>query len=228
MATRCVEQFGAELISVRLEGTHPDKGDKSAERGRHGGQNGADERGRAFDHHRAFPLRKNNEVMRKVAEAAAGENCLINWVEKGQLQRRLRPAVWRTAIVFVAQFGPLILNMAKQLRYSTDRHGVPGRQDVLGPAFQRRGLWSGISYSMMERIRLNGLAGDDMLRMPMMITPGRESALAKESLAPEKGQSQMGTGGSCGGLVGNSDGNGAFCWPAPELLVLYHPKPWKS
>ena len=31
MANLCVEEFGAELISVRLEATHPDKGDKSAD-----------------------------------------------------------------------------------------------------------------------------------------------------------------------------------------------------
>ena len=31
MARRCVDGHGAELISVRLEGTHPEKGDRSAE-----------------------------------------------------------------------------------------------------------------------------------------------------------------------------------------------------
>jgi len=31
MAKKCVEEYGAELISVRLEGTHPEKGNKSAE-----------------------------------------------------------------------------------------------------------------------------------------------------------------------------------------------------
>jgi acetyl-CoA decarbonylase/synthase complex subunit delta len=31
MAKKCVKEWGAELISVRLEGTHPEKGDKSAE-----------------------------------------------------------------------------------------------------------------------------------------------------------------------------------------------------
>ena len=31
MAKKCVSEYGAELISVRLEGTHPEKGNKSAE-----------------------------------------------------------------------------------------------------------------------------------------------------------------------------------------------------
>ncbi|GAH39133.1 unnamed protein product, partial [marine sediment metagenome] len=31
MAKRCVEEYGAELISVRLEGTHPEKGNISAD-----------------------------------------------------------------------------------------------------------------------------------------------------------------------------------------------------
>ncbi|MFQ5721351.1 MAG: hypothetical protein ACE5GI_02525 [Candidatus Aminicenantales bacterium] len=31
MAKKCVEEYGAEAISVRLEGTHPEKGNKSPE-----------------------------------------------------------------------------------------------------------------------------------------------------------------------------------------------------
>ena len=31
MAKKCVDEYGAELISVRLEGTHPEKGNKSAD-----------------------------------------------------------------------------------------------------------------------------------------------------------------------------------------------------
>jgi acetyl-CoA decarbonylase/synthase complex subunit delta len=30
MARKCVEEFGAELVSIRLEGTHPEKGDRTA------------------------------------------------------------------------------------------------------------------------------------------------------------------------------------------------------
>ena len=31
MAKLCVEKYGADLISVRLEGTHPEKGNRNAE-----------------------------------------------------------------------------------------------------------------------------------------------------------------------------------------------------
>ena len=31
MAKLCVEKYGADLISVRLDGTHPERGNKSAE-----------------------------------------------------------------------------------------------------------------------------------------------------------------------------------------------------
>ena len=34
MARYCVEKLGAELISVRLVGTHPDNGDRSPEAAR--------------------------------------------------------------------------------------------------------------------------------------------------------------------------------------------------
>jgi acetyl-CoA decarbonylase/synthase complex subunit delta len=76
MARKCVSEYGAELISVRLEGTHPEKGNKSAEE--------AVELVKQVLRAVTVPIivtghshfAKTNEVMKKVCEAAAGENCL--------------------------------------------------------------------------------------------------------------------------------------------------------
>ena len=82
MAKKCVEEYGAELISVRLEGTHPEKGNKSAEEA-------ADTIKQVLESV-SVPIivtghshyEKINEVMKKVCEVTAGENCLISYVEK--------------------------------------------------------------------------------------------------------------------------------------------------
>jgi acetyl-CoA decarbonylase/synthase complex subunit delta len=221
MARRCVEQFGAELISVRLEGTHPDKGDKSAEE--------AATVVKAVLTSVGVPLiitghshfAKNNEVMRKVAEAAAGENCLINWVEKDNY-KTIAACCLAHGHCVVAQ-SPIDLNMAKQLNIQLTDMGCPADKIVLDPLSSAVGYGLEYSYSMMERIRLNGLAGDDMLRMPMMITPGRESALAKESLAPEKDNPKWGRE-QLRAVWWEIATATALLLAGAELLVLYHPK----
>jgi len=98
MARRCVEQFGAELISVRLEGTHPDKGDKSAEEAATVVKAVLTKRGRAFDHHRAFPLRKEQRGHAESRPRRRRRELPHQLGGKGQLQDDCA-AVWRTATV---------------------------------------------------------------------------------------------------------------------------------
>jgi acetyl-CoA decarbonylase/synthase, CODH/ACS complex subunit delta len=221
MARRCVEQFGAELISVRLEGTHPDKGDKSAEQAAEVVKEVLASVGVPLIITGHSNFAKINEVMRKVAEAAAGENCLINWVEKDNY-KTIAACCLAHGHCIVSQ-SPIDLNMAKQLNIQLTDMAFPADKIVLDPLSSAVGYGLEYSYSMMERIRLNGLAGDDMLRMPMMITPGRESALAKESLAPEKDNPKWGR-----------EELRTICWEittatglllaGAELVIMYHPK----
>ena len=113
MAKKCVEEYGAELISIRLEGTHPEKGNKSA-----------DEAVEAVNQvlqsvsvpviisgHSHFA--KVNEVMKKVCEVTAGENCLINYVETDNY-KTIAAACMAYNHSIVTQT-PIDVNMAKQL-----------------------------------------------------------------------------------------------------------------
>lgn len=81
-AKKCVEEFSAELICVRFEGIHPDKGDKGADHA----VKVTEEVLKAV----GVPLvlwgcgndDKDNEVMPKVSGAAKGENCLIGTIKE--------------------------------------------------------------------------------------------------------------------------------------------------
>ncbi|MBU1692771.1 MAG: acetyl-CoA decarbonylase/synthase complex subunit delta [Verrucomicrobia bacterium] len=221
MARRCVDQFGAEMISVRLDGTHPDRGDKSPE--------AAAELVRAVLAAVGVPLiitghsnfAKINDVMRKIAEATAGENCLINWAEKDNY-KTIAACCLAHGHCIVAQ-SPIDVNIGKQLNIQLTDLSFPADKIVMDPLSSAIGYGLEYTYSIMERIRLAGLGGDDMLRMPMMITPGRESALCKESLAAEKDFPKW----------GREDRRTAY-WEiamtmsllmaGAELLILYHPK----
>ena len=164
MARRCVEECGAEMISVRLEGTHPEKGDKSAEE--------AVEMVREVLRAVKVPLiitghshfEKTNEVMKKVCEVAAGENCLINYVETNNY-KTIAAACIAYNHTLVAQ-SPIDVNLAKQLNILlTDMNFSPTRL-VMDPLTGALGYGLEYTYSIMERIRNDGLAGDPMLAFP--------------------------------------------------------------
>ena len=225
MAKRCVEQFGAEMLSVRLEGTHPDKGNLSPE--------AAAELVRSILEAVGVPLiitghtafAKNNEVMRKVAEAASSENCLLNWVEKDNY-KTIAACCLAHGHCLVAQ-SPIDVNIAKQLNIQLLEMSFPAEKIVMDPLSSGLGYGLEYSYSMMERIRSSGLAGDEMLRMPMLITPGRESSLCKEAWAAEEHFPAWGTlEHRC--AYWEIATAMALVLAGAELLILYHPMALKT
>ncbi|MCL1795171.1 MAG: acetyl-CoA decarbonylase/synthase complex subunit alpha/beta, partial [Oscillospiraceae bacterium] len=82
MAKLCVGQYGADAISVRLEGTHPEKGNKSAKEAVElvGSVLKAVDVPVIVTGHSNYE--KNNEVMKAVAQEYEGKNLLFNWVEQ--------------------------------------------------------------------------------------------------------------------------------------------------
>ncbi|MBA7627420.1 Corrinoid/iron-sulfur protein small subunit [subsurface metagenome] len=184
MAKRCVEEYGAELISVRLEGTHPEKGNKSAEE--------AAETVSEVLESVKVPLiitghshfAKNNEVMKNICQMTAGENCLVNYVETDNY-KTIAAACIAYGHTLVAQ-SPIDVNLAKQLNILLTDMNFPPDKIVMDPLTSTLGYGLEYTYSIMERIRLSGLSGDDMLAFPMLINPGYESAAIKEAIAPEE------------------------------------------
>jgi acetyl-CoA decarbonylase/synthase complex subunit delta len=221
MAQRCVEEFGAEMISLRFDGTHPDRGDKSPDEA-------ADVVKEVLERVRV-PLiltghanfEKTNAVMRRVAEAASGENCLINWVEKDNY-KTITAVCLAHSHTLVAQ-SPIDVNIAKQLNIQLTDMSFPAEKIVMDPLTSALGYGLEYTYSIMERIRTDGLSGDDMLRMPMMINPGYECSLCKESWAlqtdnPEWGREELRT------PYWEIATASSLLLAGAELMVLYHPK----
>ncbi len=221
MAKKCVEEYGAELISVRLEGTHPEKGNKTADE--------AAEVIRQVLESVDVPLiitghshfESINEVMKKACEVAAAENCLINYVETDNYKTIAAACIAYNHTV-VAQ-SPIDVNMAKQLNILLDDMNFPTDKIVMDPLTSTLGYGLEYTYSIMERIRNDGLAGDKMLAFPMLINPGYESSLVKESRASEKDYPEW----------GDEEYRSAY-WEITtamsllmagvELMIMYHPK----
>jgi acetyl-CoA synthase len=184
MARLCVEKFGAELISVRLDGTHPERGNRTPEQAVAVVQSVL----RAVDvpliitGHNHFE--RNNEVLKAVAQACAGERLLLNWVEQNNY-RTIAGAAIGYGHALVAQ-APIDVNIAKQLNILLTNMDLKTGQIVMDPMTGALGYGIEYTYSVMERIRLTGLGGDKMLAGPMIVSPGQECAKVKETRAAEK------------------------------------------
>ena len=79
------------------------------------------------------------------------------------------------------------------------------------------------TYSIMERIRTDGLAGDKMLAFPMLVNPGYESFKVKETRATQEEYPDWGDI-SQRGIYWETATAVSLLVAGAELLILYHPQ----
>ena len=184
MAKVLVDKYGADLISVRLEGTHPEKGNKSAQQAVDLVKSvlAAVDVPLIVTGHNNFD--KNNEVIKAVAQACAGENLLLNWVEQDNY-RTIAGAAIAYGHSIVSQ-SPIDVNIGKQMNILLTNMDVKPEQIMMDPITGATGYGIEYTYSVMERIRLTALNGDKMLAQPIIVAPGQEAAKTKEAKASEK------------------------------------------
>jgi acetyl-CoA decarbonylase/synthase complex subunit delta len=225
MARHCVETLGAQAISIRLDGCHPDKGNRSP-------QHAADTVGAVlkavgvpvvvsgpahFD--------KRNEVMKKIAADFAGENLLLNWAETDNYKTIAGAALGYGHCV-VAQT-PIDVNIAKQLNILLTTMGVKPDTIVIDPMTGALGYGLEYTYSVMERIRLAGLGGDNMLSQPFVCAIGFETAKCKEANASGPEFENWGNVGARGANLEIS-ATMALINAGANLLIMYYPDAVKT
>ena len=221
MARRCVEQYGADLISVRLEGTHPEKGDRTAEQ--------SVELVKQVLAAVNVPLiitghshyERNNQVLKAVAQACAGENLLLSWVEQDNY-RTIAGAAIAYGHTVVSQ-SPIDVNIAKQMNILLTNMDVKPEQIVMDPMTGVVGYGIEYTYSVMERIRYTGLNGDRMLAGPMILSPGQECIKIKEFRALEADFPQWGELAKRAALWEIATAQ-SFLFAGADILICYHPQ----
>jgi acetyl-CoA decarbonylase/synthase complex subunit delta len=220
MARHCVEKLGAEVISVRLMGTHPDNGDASPEAAADLIKDVLKAVGVPLIVTGPNHFQKNNAVLKHIAAAFAGENLLLNWVESDNY-KTLAAAAMGYHHCLVAQT-PIDVNMCKQLNILLTNMGMPAEKIVVDPMTGALGYGLEYTYSVMERIRTSAFVGDPMLAMPMISMPGYEVARTKESRAPRADFPLWGPEQERGALLEIATAM-SFLNAGADLLVLYHP-----
>ncbi|MCX5845268.1 MAG: acetyl-CoA decarbonylase/synthase complex subunit delta [Deltaproteobacteria bacterium] len=221
MARLCVEKYGADLISVRLDGTHPEKGNRTPDE--------AVNLIKAVLDAVEVPLiitghshyEKNNEVLKSLAQACAGENLLLNWVEQGNY-RTIAGAAIAYGHSVVAQ-SPIDVNIGKQMNILLTNMDVKPERIVMDPMTGATGYGIEYTCSVMERIRLTGLGGDMMLAAPMIVSPGQECARIKEYRATETDFPAWGNLENRTALWELSTAV-SLLYAGADLLIMYHPE----
>jgi acetyl-CoA decarbonylase/synthase complex subunit delta len=178
-AKKCVQEFGAELICVKFEGIHPDKGDKDAAHAVKVTEEVLKAAGVPLVLWSCGYDEKDNQVMPKVSGAAKGESCLIGTVTEDNYKSL-------TAIAladghFLITEAPLDINIAKQVNILASDMGFPLERIVTFQSTGALGYGIEYAYSIQERQRQAALAGDKMMAMPAICDVGYESWRAKEA-----------------------------------------------
>jgi acetyl-CoA decarbonylase/synthase complex subunit delta len=225
MARECVEKYGADLISVRLEGTHPEKGNRTPEQAVQLVKDvlAAVDVPLIITGHSHFD--SINDVMKAVARACAGENLLLNWVEQDNYRTTAGAAIaYGHSIVTQS---PIDVNISKQMNILVTNMDIKPEKIVMDPMTGAAGYGIEYTYSVMERIRLTALNGDKMLAGPMIVSPGQECAKIKEVKAPE---ADFPAWGDLGKRVAMWESATALnlLYGGADLLIMYHPEAVKQ
>ena len=221
MAKLCVEKYGADLISVRLEGTHPEKGNYSAEEAVAlvGRVLKAVDVPLIITGHSNYD--KNNEVMKAIAQTYAGENLLFNWVEQDNY-RTIAGAAMAYGHSLVSQ-SPIDVNIGKQLNILLTNMDLKTEKIIMDPMTGSIGYGIEYTYSVMERIRLTGLGGDKMLCAPMIVSPGQECAKIKEFKASETDFPDWGDLTKRATAWETATAT-SLLYAGADVLIMYHPE----
>lgn len=178
-AKKCVEEYGADMIYLKLLGADPEGQNRSPEDCARIVKEVLGAVGVPLIVAGCEDPAKDNEVMAAVAEAAAGENLLIGLAEQDNYKSITAAAMVHKHNLIARS--PLDINICKQLNILINEMGLPLNRIVIDPMIGGLGYGIEYAYSIMERARLGALANDKMLSMPMICTVGYEANRTKEA-----------------------------------------------
>lgn len=219
-AQKCVEDFQAELLCLKLQGAHPDFGNKNAQ-----------EEAKLVQQilkKVSVPLiilgcgddTKDNLLLPACSEAAKGERCLVGSATQDNY-KTLTAAVIADGHNIVAE-SPIDINIAKQLNILISDTGLALERIVINPTIGALGYGLEYAYSIMERGRLAALSGDKTIASPFICLVGQEAWRAKEAKASASEFPQWGSEKERG-VIWEAATAAALIQAGADILVMRHP-----
>ena len=220
-AKKCVEEFGADMIYLKLQSADPELGDSSPEK--------CIKTVKSVLAAVGVPLavigcgidEVDNKVITAVAEACAGENLLLGRATQ-ENYNTITAACMVHKHTLIAN-SPLDINICKQLNILITEMGLPLDKIVMDPSIGGLGYGMEYAYSIGERTRIGTLQGDKMLSLPTIGIVGYEAWKTKEATAgvdefPGWGEQQE------RGILWEAVTASSLLQSGLDILIMRHPE----
>jgi acetyl-CoA decarbonylase/synthase, CODH/ACS complex subunit delta len=182
-AKKCVDEWGSELIFLKLQSADPEMGNRTVEECVKTVKDVLAAVGVPLAVVGCGIDEIDNKLMAAVAEGCAGENLLLGFAAQENYNTIVAACMVHKHTV-IAQ-SPLDINICKQLNILISEMGLPLDRIIIDPSIGGLGYGIEYAYSIQERQRIGSLQGDKMLAMPVLGTVGFEAWKAKESNVSE-------------------------------------------
>ncbi|MBI4834294.1 MAG: acetyl-CoA decarbonylase/synthase complex subunit delta [Planctomycetes bacterium] len=220
-AKKCQDEYGADLICLKLLGAHPENNNTST----------ADivKTVKAVKDAVGLPIiiwgcgnaEKDNQLFPAISQALKGERALLGTATQDNY-KTLAATCIADGHNIIAE-SPLDINICKQINILLSDMDMPFERIVIFPTTGAIGYGFEYAYSIMERTRLAALGGDSAMACPIIGVVSSEAWKTKEAKAPESEMPGWGalteraisweTITACGFLLAGAD-----------ILIMYHPK----
>jgi acetyl-CoA decarbonylase/synthase complex subunit delta len=221
-AKYCQNELKAKAIALRLSSTHPDRGDRSAE----------DAAKTVKDVLAAVQvpliilgsnhIEKDASVLVAAAQAASGNNCIIGKAQEGNYKTIVAAALAHNHKLIA--MSELDINLAKQLNILITQMGFDKAKLITDPMCAALGYGLEYTYSVMERIRLAGLAQNDpTMQPPILGDVGMYVWKIKETVASETDVPDWGTLEERG-IAWETVTATSMILAGTNLLIMRHPR----
>ncbi len=221
-AKKCVDEYGAELITLQLRSIDPNGMNRPAEEA-------ADVAAKVIEAVDVPVIlwgvashEKDTEVLRLIAEKCEGKNVSLGPVEEGDYKQIGAGAIAYKHVVVASS--PIDINLAKQLNILLGNLGVGDDKIIVDPTTGALGYGLEYSYSVMERDRMAALTQEDeKLQYPIICNVGLETWKVKESKISESEEPTLGDAKKRGIMIECVTAMSALLAGA-DILVMRHPE----
>jgi len=221
-AKKCVQEYGADIISLQLRSTDPNDQDASADEAVATVKKVLDAVDVPVAVWGTTAVEKDAEVLKKVAEQCDGANLAIGPVEDAN-HKSIGAGTMGFGHTAIAS-SPIDINLAKQINILLENLGMPLDRVLIDPTTGGLGYGMEYSYSVMERIKLAALTfGDDKLQLPVYNNLAFEVWKCKEAKEPVDENPLLGDPERRAVLM-ESVAAVSYLMAGSNVLVLRHPE----
>lgn len=220
-AKKCQDEWGADLICLRLLGAHPENNNTPV--------NDIIKTIKSIKETISLPLiiwgcgnaEKDNQIFPSISQALKGERVLLGTATQDNY-KALSVTCIADGHSIIAE-SPLDINICKQLNLLLSDMEIPSNRIVIFPTTGAIGYGFEYAYTIMERTRLAALGGDKTMACPLIAVVSSEAWKTKESKASELDMPGWGAVKERGVIWEAATACG-FLLAGADIVVMYHPK----